>query len=246
MKRVISSMRYTILTLSLLLSAPLSFAAHPFARVSLNAKDSTLQQKTGLDERALSVIIPYLEQLEDLHVSAWSSNYPLIRDLIKQNNLLVGCELGVAFGTHSAYILGNTEVSKLYSIDPYRHFPNSVYPDGMNLEQQAFDVLYEKVQRRLSAFGDRTSILRMTSGDAAQLFVNDSLDFVYIDANHTYLGVWQDLNTWINKVRPGGLLIGDDYDHPAHPGVKKAVDQFFAQRNIKLNISDRTWWIIKS
>ena len=49
-------------------------------------------------------------------------------------------------------------------------------------------------------------------------------DFVYIDGNHDYEFVLKDLETWFTKVKPGGIIFGDDYLRPY--GVSKAVNEF--------------------
>ena len=57
----------------------------------------------------------------------------------------------------------------------------------------------------------------------------EALDWVYIDGNHTYEFVLEDLRSWYPKVRPGGLVVGDDYDRPDawwNDGVTKAVTEF--------------------
>lgn len=60
-------------------------------------------------------------------------------------------------------------------------------------------------------YEDRAFILRMTSIEAARIFPESSLDFVYIDACHSYQSVSQDIAAWLPKVRPGGVLAGHDY-----------------------------------
>lgn len=54
----------------------------------------------------------------------------------------------------------------------------------------------------------RAAILRLTSEQAAILFVDDSLDFCYIDAQHDFLSVMQDITRWWPKVRSGGIIAG--------------------------------------
>jgi SAM-dependent methyltransferase len=65
-----------------------------------------------------------------------------------------------------------------------------------------------------------------TSVRAARTFVDGSLDFVFLDGNHTYESVTEDLSVWWPKIKPGGFLGGHDYD--SHwPDVVRAVDDFF-------------------
>ena len=53
--------------------------------------------------------------------------------------------------------------------------------------------------------------------DAAQHW-SQPIDFLYIDADHSAAGVLADLHAWVPHVRSGGLIAGDDYDHPRIPG----------------------------
>ncbi len=69
--------------------------------------------------------------------------------------------------------------------------------------------------------------IRMRSIEAAAKFKDQSLSFVFIDANHLYAGINADIKAWMPKVKPGGLLGGHDYDVALWPDVKRAVDEEF-------------------
>ena len=71
----------------------------------------------------------------------------------------------------------------------------------------------------------------MKSQDAAGRFADGSLDYVYIDGEHSYEAVTRDLASYFPKVRPGGHLIGDDY---GWTGVGAAVDAFVARQTGEL------------
>jgi hypothetical protein len=108
----------------------------------------------------------------------------------------------------------------------------------------------------------------------SELFEDNSLDFVYIDANHTYEGVKEDIKYWYPKVKPGGLLLGHDYlpndmynderkDIPIYLyannnpdelnyagmfGVNPAVNEFAEENNYTVSQTDEwlgTWWLQK-
>ena len=64
----------------------------------------------------------------------------------------------------------------------------------------------------------------------ASRYVPGDLDFVFIDADHRYEAVLADIAAWRPHVRPGGWLMGHDYNREAHPGVVQAVDECFAGR----------------
>lgn len=78
----------------------------------------------------------------------------------------------------------------------------------------------------------RFTFVNKTSLEAAQEFNDESLDFVYIDADHSYKSVVEDIQAWKQKVKRGGILSGHDYDSHFTPDVVKAVEEFFPEVNI--------------
>lgn len=120
-------------------------------------------------------------------------------------------EIGTWDGGFTEAILSKPNVLKVYCVDPYKHFINNEYPDGMNeLTQQEFDKKYNNTKNKLSIYGERVEFIRQTSLDASKMFEDNTLDFVYIDGNHDYKYVLQDLTVWYPKLKSGGFLCGDD------------------------------------
>ena len=74
----------------------------------------------------------------------------------------------------------------------------------------------------LSRFGwdKRVKVLQMRTVEEAELVEDKSLDFVFIDADHSYSGCLADIKAWTPKVRPGGMVSGHDYEWPT---VMRAV-----------------------
>jgi len=97
-------------------------------------------------------------------------------------------------------------------VDPYKKFDDGIYKDAMNDKSQAdFDALSAKVTNMLtSEFGPRVCMVRKMSAEAVSQFPDASLAFVYIDGNHGYSHVFQDIEMWLPKIQPGGVLTGDD------------------------------------
>jgi hypothetical protein len=208
-----------------------------------------LQKVTNQTKEELLNSVQWLDKQWASMTNWWTPYYPVLSNLINRFNLKIGCEIGVAYGMHSEYILKNTDVEKLYSIDPYKHFDQDYLDDPMNYPQKYHDVLFYRVLDLLSQFKERSKLLRMTSVDAAKMFTDNSLDFVFIDANHSYQGVKDDLISWYDKVRDGGILSGDDYTIDIFPGLVKAVDEFFSSKKLQVNQDSehpRIWWVIKS
>ena len=78
---------------------------------------------------------------------------------------------------------------------------------------------------------------------------DEKLDWIYIDGDHSYTGVKNDLNNAIEVVKPGGLIIGDDYKWKSltadKGGVKKAVNEFVSQHGLNLSAHGSVQWSIK-
>ena len=84
--------------------------------------------------------------------------------------------------------------------------------------------------------------IEKTSIEASQLFDDNSLAGVFIDANHTYEEVKKDLGAWYPKIKKGGWITGHDYIN----GVKKAVDDFFSYNKNPKSYKNCNWcWAVQ-
>lgn len=127
----------------------------------------------------------------------------------KEGGLFV--EVGTWTGNFSIRLLESTTCDRLYCVDPYKHFDDDVYPDAINnLSQENFNKVFETTRKTLERFGDRVHFIRQCSADAVKIFSDQTLDFVYIDGNHDYKFVEEDIRLWYPKVKVGGYLCGDD------------------------------------
>lgn len=115
----------------------------------------------------------------------------------------VGAEIGVKEGNFSKIIC--RAGLKLYGIDPYLMYDDYVEPETQKSLNQAM----EKAASRLKGY-DFTAV-KKTSMGALQDFPDESLDFVYIDGNHSFKFVAEDIFEWSKKVKKGGLIAGHDY-----------------------------------
>jgi len=119
---------------------------------------------------------------------------------------LEGVEVGVASGQYSEVLLKTIPKLNLAGVDPYT--PYKGYRDYTRLG--TFDSLEKQAHARLDKYSNY-EFLKMTSLEAAEKIPDESLDFVYIDANHSEPYVSQDIEAWTPKVRKGGIVAGDDY-----------------------------------
>lgn len=115
-------------------------------------------------------------------------------------------EIGVCRGVLSDFLLENNPTCNLYCVDPFISYGE--YEDSCN--NFVGDKLYNEISNLLfTKHGSRVKFVRNFSNEAA-FNTPDELDFVYIDGNHKYKYVSDDLNIWFNKLKVGGTIICDD------------------------------------
>ncbi len=181
--------------------------------------------------------------------SPYETHRSVLPFVLNQRNLLgEGVEVGVRQGDFSAHILQHWKGRKLWLVDAWRGIA------GYEETHHAHEPNYQTTLTRMRAFPGRYEIVRDLSVAAAMRFADDSLDFVYLDADHSYESVKSDLEAWYRKLKPGGLFAGDDYgalplqevDFGAGKltfGVKKAVDEFALRQRKNISIDWLgDWW----
>lgn len=158
-------------------------------------------------------------------------------DYLNQAELLgTGVEVGVADGRFARSILEHWQGRRLVLVDCWEPQDPAEYQDVQNQGPSYHQHNFAQVTALVKA-NPRAEILRGFTPTAASHFADASLDFVYLDANHSYLAVRDDLRAWYPKVKPGGLLAGHDYldgylgfgpDFQGGTlfGVRTAVDEF--------------------
>jgi hypothetical protein len=134
------------------------------------------------------------------------NRFELVKRILSNINNGNIAEIGCDTGKFSDFILDNNKSSKLYSIDPFIRYDD--YVDSIN--NVTGDDLYYKTKTLLSQkHGNRINIIRKFSNKAIS-DVPNNLDFVYIDGNHKYKYVYEDLCLFWDKLGPNGIIVGDD------------------------------------
>lgn len=178
-----------------------------------------------------------------------------------------GVEVGSFKGEFARTILEKWQ-GTLYMVDAWYELEDYNDMSNIGLNQDA----YLEAMRSINEFRDRAYMLRCLSKQAVDLFPDESLDFVYIDANHEYSYVVEDIKLWYPKVKKGGIVAGHDYldidwydDEYSEKdknkymwgdgqhfigvfGVNPAVDEFCRENNIEFSLTEefsRTWYFEK-
>lgn len=144
---------------------------------------------------------------------------------------LVGAEIGVRDGRNALYLLGGLNIKKLYLVDNFRPYNDYGARDYTAKDQKEE---YAKLIRNIDDYFYKTIIIKGASRWARTLFTEPFLDFVYIDANHAYKHVKDDLR-WAGLVVQNGIIGGHDYGGSFGDEVKRAVDEFADKKGLMVN-----------
>ena len=115
-------------------------------------------------------------------------------------------------------------------VDPWKHLADWKKP--FNVPDEEFKRIFDTAMANTlhGPYGYKVKVIRALSEDGARQIANASLDYVYIDGDHTLKGAMKDLQNWAPKVKAGGLVCEDDFkDRMQHgaayapTGVKTAV-----------------------
>lgn len=113
--------------------------------------------------------------------------------------------------------------------------------------ERGYDQVIKKYKHK-----DNVRLIKEKSVDAAKLFEDKYFDWIYIDADHTYEAVKQDILHWLPKLKTGGIISGHDFDPGTDDpnynlfGVERAVRECFKD-NFKLTSEPyyKSWYVIK-
>lgn len=156
-------------------------------------------------------------------------------DLIKyfgELGFTKGAEIGVAQGSFSESMFKAIPNLKLFCVDIWQPYRGNRWSGS----RERNDNHYKATIKLLSRYN--AVLIREMSMDAVQSFENNSLDFVFIDSNHSFDYVMQDLIEWSKKVSVGGIISGDDYCPIRNGGVIEAVNAYTKAHGIKFDLTD--------
>jgi len=163
--------------------------------------------------------LPYEFELDDSRLS--------LLEKIKPGD--VCAEIGVFRGDFSEFML-KMDPSKLYLVDPWVSIMD-IPARWHAIDQGELDLIKQNVVNKFSS-DNRVEIIEKYSIDALDDFEDGSFDWIYLDANHSYSFIQQDLKNWWTKLKTGGTICGNAYqDDNAQIrlldfGVIPAVDSF--------------------
>lgn len=162
------------------------------------------------------------------NIKIFNDRNTMINHYLKNND--IGCELGVFIGNFSNILL-NKNPNKLYLVDLFNGIQESGDKDGNNI----IKVDLEQAKTNLINFyknDARVNIVQSSTVDFLNSKPDNYFNYVYIDADHSYEAVKNDLKLSYKKIKNGGFILGHDYITPRFDGVVRAVNEFCQETNL--------------
>jgi predicted O-methyltransferase YrrM len=163
--------------------------------------------------------------------------YEWLTDMIRIGGFKYGAEIGTGNGKMGMELMSRNPSLYLIQIAYYPNLPGEINKCTTLRSKEMWE-------RRMKKFKSRLIILETTSHKAVDKIADGTLDFIFIDADHSYEHCIEDIQDWVPKVKRHGLISGHDFGHVDFPGVEVAVREYFGE-NFKL-ADDRVWYSWKT
>ena len=160
-----------------------------------------------------------------------------------------GCEVGVEKGKNAKMMFENIPGLKLYGVDPYKQHPDyNGAPEASKWNAEYLHHVKHRAKKELR--GLNWELIQDFSEGASRKIPDHSLDFVYIDGDHSYDSAMLDIILWSRKVRKGGVVGGHDYFYDKNKlgrqaKVTQVVQDYSKIHDIKFFITDENHYVQK-
>ena len=163
-----------------------------------------------------------------------------IKETLGEN--LVGAELGVLVGSHAIDVCNFMKMKKYYQIDNWERAYGFRTLNNRKIIIEG-DGIYKRAKLRIDKYPEM-EIIKKNTMDALEDIKDESLDFVYIDADHAGKAVYADIQGWVKKVKVGGVVAGHDFGYRREPDLTRYVLKYVRKKNLTLMHKPHDWWFI--
>jgi len=138
------------------------------------------------------------------------TRFGLWKNILGSARSRTAAELGVWKGNFAKKILaGCASIELYYMVDPWARLAE--WNRAKNVQTENFEAIFEQAMEATAFAADRRKVLRGTTKQMIHNIPDRSLDFAYVDGDHTLRGVTIDLTRVLAKMKPGGIIGGDDF-----------------------------------
>ena len=201
------------------------------------------------------------KKLEASWMPEWADELPWLQtdtlyNLCEQANGNIFIDVGCFIGGFTKIMAkwAKKRDGKVYSIDLFDNSCEPIACWGVHKEYDVKEIFLRNIRDR--GLEKYVEVIKGCSWEVAEKFENESVDFIYIDAEHKYNSCKKDIQNWYPKLKKGGMIAGHDYSHTTydekyihedghgdrHHGVIKAVNEAFLNKGLNLNHKHNIWW----
>ncbi|MEL7013898.1 MAG: class I SAM-dependent methyltransferase [Pseudomonadota bacterium] len=173
----------------------------------------------------------------------YADRFEMIVGLAQAESFSQVCEVGVAKGTFSNHLMATLCPDRFYAIDVFKMHDAEPFW-GKSAEEHFFGKTHREfyeatIERVALAKGVKTEIMTGLSWDCMAKLPENGLDFIYLDADHSFDAVQRDIKAAARAIRPGGVIVFNDYitydHHTGKPyGVVQAANAFIVERDCEV------------
>tara|TARA_B100001778_G_scaffold330827_1_gene334002 strand:- start:27252 stop:27875 length:624 start_codon:yes stop_codon:yes gene_type:complete len=178
-----------------------------------------------------------------INADAFENGHTRANALLKRipvDKPFIGVELGTYRAELAELLLKHRPLLELYMIDTWRIDVSLGGNDPTPLlSEEHYAEIFMDAARRIAPYLDRAHIIKTTTNQAVNLFGEGFFDFAFIDADHAYHAVFDDIRLWLPKIQSSGFISGHDYW--SWSGTRSAV-KFFFEGHIETDAGD-TWFV---
>jgi hypothetical protein len=192
--------------------------------------------------------VDYLEKKFGPHKGNPHKLEGLVRDdmykMFAELGFTKGVEIGIEKGKNAQTMFEIIPNLKLYGVDPYQQHPHASYAHDATLRHWDSNYLEGCKRQCLNRMKDRNfTLMQGFSENMADKLEDNSVDFVYLDADHSYDMVMLDIIKWGRKIRKGGIISGHDYYYENNKEARRAkvtqaLNDYTTVHGIKFYITD--------
>lgn len=147
-----------------------------------------------------------------------------INKFIKKHNFNCGVELGVRCGDFTEFLCKDNANLKMIAVDLWG--AHECIP-----ETHDHILNFNICMKKFEPFKDRILVIRKLTVEAAKVILDNTVDFVFIDATHTRNALVEDIKAWLPKIKENGIICGHDYHPHWDDGkLKQCIDELFPKK----------------
>jgi predicted O-methyltransferase YrrM len=139
-------------------------------------------------------------------------------------------EIGVHNGSSMSYIVRHSSPKKCIGVDLWEDFKQRCYAkDKLSMQRTANNINKNNISNSRIHLIKSDSTSQKTLENVTKILGNELLDLLFVDGDHSYEGIKNDIEKYSGLIKPGGFLVVDDYNQKLYPQIVRYMDEFLSK-----------------